>query len=189
MKKLASFLIILILLVVVIYLILIGLTNHSEISNLSSSDVKNKNMKISSSVFAPNQNIPAKYTCDGQNTNPPLEISGTPEDAKSLTLIVDDHDAPSGTWVHWIVINIDPKTNSVNENSAPTGSTETLTSFGRPGYGGPCPPSGIHHYHFKIYALDSKFNLNSDATPTQVENEIKNHLIESAELIGLYQRK
>jgi len=138
-------------------------------------------MKIESSAFQNNQNIPPKYTCDGENINPQLKISGVPESAKSLALIVDDPDASMGTWVHWVVLNIDPETAEIPENSAPAGSLELKTSFDKPGYGGPCPHTGTHRYFFKLYALDAP-KINS-------AEEIPAHTIASAELIGLYQRR
>ena len=103
-------------------------------------------MKITSSAFQNNAKIPSKYTCDGENVNPPLQFLDVPNDAKSLVLIVDDPDAPSKTWVHWVVYNIGTKTSEVKGNSVPEGGIEGMTDFGKPGYGGPCPPSGVHRY-------------------------------------------
>jgi hypothetical protein len=143
-------------------------------------------MKIESPSFRNNEMIPSKYTCDGANVNPPLLISGTPEDAKSLVLIVDDPDAPSKTWVHWIVWNIDPNTKEILENTIPEGAVEGMTDFGKQGYGGPCPPSGIHHYHFKIYALDITISLDSSASVVDIKEAMQDHILDSAELIGLY---
>ena len=138
-------------------------------------------MKLESPAFGHNQNIPAKYTCDGKNINPLLKISGAPETAKSLALIVDDPDATRGvTWVHWVVLNIELKTSEIPENSVPAGSLELKTSFGKPGYGGPCPHSGTHRYFFKLYALDTP-KISS-------VKEIPAHTVASAELIGLYSR-
>ncbi len=143
-------------------------------------------MKIESPSFRNNEMIPSKYTCDGANVNPPLLISGTPEDAKSLVLIVDDPDAPSKTWVHWVVWNIDPNTKEIPENTIPEGAVEGMTDFGKQGYGGPCPPSGIHHYHFKIYALDITISLDSSASVVDIKEAMQGHILDSAELIGLY---
>ena len=150
-------------------------------------------MKIESAAFQNNERIPAKYTCDGNppagGINPPLKISDIPANAKSLALIVDDPDATSGrTWVHWIVLNISPALREIAENSVPVNSTELKTSFGKLGYGGPCPPpnpdksigAGTHRYFFKLFALDAKINS---------VDEIPAHTIASAELIGLYSRK
>ncbi|MBI5754042.1 YbhB/YbcL family Raf kinase inhibitor-like protein [Candidatus Peregrinibacteria bacterium] len=144
-------------------------------------------MKITSTAFANNGNIPSKYTCDGANINPPLSFSEIPAAAKSLALISDDPDAPMGTWVHWTIWNIDPKTGSIAENSKPAG-IEGTTSFGNTGYGGPCPPSGVHHYHFKLYALDTKLNLPISAKKTDLEKAMQKHILAQADLIGLYTR-
>lgn len=147
------------------------------------------NMKLTSTAFADNQNIPAKYTCDGANVNPPLTISDVPENAKSLVLIVDDPDVPLGTWVHWVVWNIDPNTKVIEENSVPAGAIPGTTSFGKPGYGGPCPPSGIHHYYFTLYALDTTLTLSSSTKKEDLEKIIEGHIIGQTELVGLYSRK
>ena len=143
-------------------------------------------IKIESPSFKNNEMIPSKYTCDGANVNPPLVISGTPEDAKSLVLIVDDPDAPSKTWVHWVIWNIDPNTKEIPENTIPKGAVEGMTDFKRQGYGGPCPPSGIHHYHFKIYALDITISLDSSASVADIQKVMQGHILDNAELIGLY---
>jgi hypothetical protein len=149
---------------------------------------QSKNMKLVSSVFENNGNIPAKYTCDGENINPPLEISGVPEGAKSLVLIVDDPDAPAGDWVHWTIWNITLDIKAISENSVPDGSVEGTTSFGKPGYGGPCPPSGTHHYQFKLYALDTLLTLESSAKKKDIERAMEGHILDKTILVGLYQR-
>lgn len=147
------------------------------------------NMDITSSRFEHNENIPALYTCDDADINPPLIISGTPEETKSLALIVDDPDASEEGWVHWTVFNIDPKTTEISENTVPQGATEGLTSFNSPGYGGPCPPSGTHRYVFKIYALDETLDLDETAKSYDIEQVMEGHILEQAELIGLYSRE
>ncbi|MFO7929323.1 MAG: YbhB/YbcL family Raf kinase inhibitor-like protein [Candidatus Humimicrobiaceae bacterium] len=146
-------------------------------------------LSIGSPAFVHNEMIPSKYTCDSDNINPPLLISGIPEGTESLALIVDDPDAPGGTWVHWIVWNIGPATTEIKENSAPEGAVEGMTDFGKPGYGGPCPPSGTHRYFFKLYALDTTLKLDASATVEELENAMEDHLLDKAELIGLYERK
>ena len=145
-------------------------------------------MKIISLAFQNNTKIPSKYTCDGKNVNPPLEFIDVPENSKSLALIVDDPDAPSKTWVHWVVYNINPETTKVDENNVPQSGIEGITDFGKPGYGGPCPHSGTHRYFFKLYALDSTFDLPQNANKQMVEQKMQGHIIDSAELIGLYSR-
>lgn len=155
-------------------------------------------MKITSSAFENNTGIPAKYTCDGENINPALSLSGVPQNAKSLVLIMDDPDAPMGTFVHWIVFNINPKTQKIEENSVPAGSMLGKTSSGKLGYIGSCPPpaspeqlqrgeSGTHRYFFKLYALDNILNLESPDKAT-LEKQIQSHILDHAELVGLYMR-
>lgn len=145
-------------------------------------------MKIQSSAFEHNAQIPSKYTCDGENLSPPLSISEAPENAISLVLISDDPDAPAGTWVHWTLWNIDPKTKEIAENSVPKSATQGVTSFGENAYGGPCPPSGTHRYFFKLYALDTELNLDSSAKVLDLEKAIQRHILDQAQLIGLYKR-
>jgi Raf kinase inhibitor-like YbhB/YbcL family protein len=156
--------------------------------------VPHRTMQIISSAFAENQAIPAKYTCEGENVNPPLEIRGVPSDAKSVALIVDDPDAPVKTWVHWVLWNITPpdaiegKTVTVPENGLPRGAVEGRTSFNEPGYGGPCPPSGEHRYFFKAYALDTTLNLDPTADKRALTDAMRDHIVDSAELVGRYRR-
>ena len=145
-------------------------------------------MKISSSAFSGDGNIPSKFTCDGADTSPPLQIEGAPEAAKTLVLIVDDPDAPSGLFTHWLVWNVDPKTISVGEGNAPSG-VQGRNDFGKTGYGGPCPPSGTHRYYFKAYALDSQLSLAAGANRKQLEAAMKGHVIGQGELMGRYGRK
>ena len=109
-------------------------------------------MQITSQAFSNNRSIPQKYTCEGDDVNPPLAIQNISEKTKSLALIVDDPDAPGGMWVHWVVFNI-KVTDTIDEDSVP--GTKGINDFRKKDYGGPCPPSGTHHYYFKIYALDT----------------------------------
>lgn len=146
-------------------------------------------MKISSPAFENNGEIPSKYTCDGENINPPLEFGNVPENTQILVLIVDDPDAPMGIWVHWTLWNIEPETEKIPENTVPAGAVEGITSFGKVGYGGPCPPSGTHRYFFKIYALDKKLDLSPQADKSKLGEVINNHILAKSELIGLYSRK
>ena len=146
-------------------------------------------MKITSTSFNNNEMIPAKYTCDGADVNPPLTITGIPENAKSLALIVDDPDAPSGTWVHWVVWNIGPKTREIAEGSLPKGAMLGMNDFRKLNYGGPCPPSGTHRYFFKLYALDALLDPGAQATKTALERSMKGRILDQAELVGRYRRK
>jgi Raf kinase inhibitor-like YbhB/YbcL family protein len=145
-----------------------------------------KELTISSPAFEGNKLIPSKYTCDGDDVNPPLHIEGIPEKTKSLVLTVDDPDAPMGTWDHWTVWNI-PPTNKIKENSVP--GTEGTNTSGKHSYGGPCPPSGTHRYFFKVYALDTKLDLNPNSRKKDVEKAMKDHILAKGELVGLYSRK
>ena len=144
-------------------------------------------MKITSPAFENNGNIPSKYTCDGKNVSPPLIFSEISENAKSLVLISDDPDAPVGTWDHWIVFNIPPSTKEITKGTEPKG-TAGKNSWGRTGYGGPCPPSGTHRYFFKLYALDTTLDLPAGSTKKQIEEAMQNNILVKAELIGLYKR-
>ena len=146
-------------------------------------------LNITSAAFSNNGMIPAKYTCDGADVNPPLAISGVPENAKSLALIVDDPDAPSGMWVHWVVWNIDPKTREIAEDSLPKGAMLGMNDFRKLDYGGPCPPSGTHRYFFKVYALDALLDPGNAAAKAAVERSMKSHILDQAELVGRYRRK
>ncbi len=145
-------------------------------------------MKIVSSVFTNNSSIPKKYTCDGKNINPPLSFFDMPPNAKSFALIVDDPDAPGGTWTHWVLYNIDPHVREISENSVPSGATEGITSFGKTGYGGPCPPFGTHRYFFKLYALNDILSFKQRVRKEEVEKEINRQLIDSTQIVGLYKR-
>jgi Raf kinase inhibitor-like YbhB/YbcL family protein len=143
-------------------------------------------MKITSPAFEDSQMIPSLYTCDEDNINPPLEISDVPEDAKSLALIMDDPDAPKENFTHWLMWNIPPDTKRIEENDWMDGAEQGMNDGGEIGYMGPCPPSGVHHYHFKLYALNSMLDLRGEIKKEDLEREISDALIEKAQLIGLY---
>ena len=143
-------------------------------------------MKVTSPEFGHNEMIPARFTADGENVNPPLDIEGVPDGAESLVLIMDDPDAPAGTWIHWVVYDI-AVTPRIEANSIP--GTQGGNSFGRTDYGGPAPPSGTHRYFFKLYALDQKLDLAEGKSKADVEAAMKGHVLDSAELVGLYKRK
>lgn len=145
-------------------------------------------MKITSTVFIDNQNMPKEYSCEGDGKSPPLTFSKVPEEAKSLALIVDDPDAPSGTFTHWVVFNIPPSTLQVLKNDVPKNGLEGLNSKGKLGYTPPCPPEGTHHYRFKLFALIGKLNLEEGASREEVEEEMKGLILESSEIIGLYKK-
>jgi Raf kinase inhibitor-like YbhB/YbcL family protein len=142
-------------------------------------------LELSSPSFKNGDYIPTMYTCEGQGINPPLEIKGIPQGTRTLALIVDDPDAPSGTFDHWLIWNIAPA-KTIRENSAP--GTEGQNGKGAKGYAGPCPPvgTGLHHYHFKLYALDTKLDLAFGARKTELENAMKGHVLGQGEIVGLY---
>ena len=142
-------------------------------------------MKLISHAFSHNTLIPKKYTCDGDDVNPPFEIEDIPAKAQSLALIVDDPDAPMGIWVHWVVYDI-PVVARIEENSIP--GKQGNNDFSRLNYGGPCPPSGTHRYFFKLYALDKKLELKEGMSKQDLEKAMENHVVEKTQLIGLYKR-
>jgi|SRR5665647_472915 len=145
-----------------------------------------KQLKVSSTAFQSGKIIPIQYTCDGININPPLNIEHIPEEAKCLALIVDDPDAPIGTWVHWLVWNI-PVTHRIKENEVH--GTEGTNDFQQHRYAGPCPPSGTHRYFFKVYALNTLLDLPANTKKLELEKAMSEHIIAFGELIGLYRRK
>ncbi len=142
-------------------------------------------MNITSPEFKNNEMIPKKYSCEGEDINPPFKIENIPENTESLVLILDDPDAPAGTWTHWVLFDIPPK-NEIKENEAP--GKQGMNDFYKKNYGGPCPPSGTHRYFFKLYAVDKKINKKRGVSRDTIEDEIKDHIIEKAELIGLYKK-
>ncbi|QEH34882.1 putative kinase inhibitor [Aquisphaera giovannonii] len=153
-------------------------------------DASRMKIQLKSRAFADGAAIPREYTCDGADRSPPLEWSGVPAASKSLSLIVDDPDAPAGTWSHWVAYDIDPAVSSLrggipaDEPSFRQGTND----FGKPGYGGPCPPSGTHHYHFRLYALDRRLDLPAGATRRAVLDAVAGHILAEGRLIGTYAR-
>jgi Raf kinase inhibitor-like YbhB/YbcL family protein len=145
-------------------------------------------MKITSPAFQHTKEIPSEYTCDGSDTSPELNIGDVPEDTKSLVLINDDPDAPGRTWDHWIVFNMPSHVTKIEKGKEPEGVAGT-NSWGRTGYGSPCPPSGTHRYFFKLYALDTYLDLEVGSTKVELESAMAGHIIDSAELMGTYKRK
>jgi Raf kinase inhibitor-like YbhB/YbcL family protein len=146
-------------------------------------------LTLSSPSFPHDGMIPQRFTCDGADASPPLVIANVPGNAKALALIVDDPDAPVGTWVHWVVWNIGAGTKEIPENSVPPGALQGTNDFGKQRYGGPCPPSGTHRYFFKLYALDAPLPLKAGADKAGIENAMRGHILARAELIGRYRRK
>jgi Raf kinase inhibitor-like YbhB/YbcL family protein len=161
------------------FAIFVGIFNLNAASSIS----------ITSSSFQAGSDIPAKFTCNGTNVNPELQISAVPNDAKSLVLIVDDPDAPRGLFTHWIVWNIDPKTTRIAEKSAPATGVQGTNDFSKPNYGGPCPPSGTHRYFFKIFALNATLELKPGARRGELDAATRGHVLAQGELMGRYSHK
>ncbi|MEK9165422.1 MAG: YbhB/YbcL family Raf kinase inhibitor-like protein [Patescibacteria group bacterium] len=146
-------------------------------------------LQLKSPDFLDQGQISSKYTCDGEDINPPLEISGVPEGAQTLALIVDDPDAPAGDWAHWLLWNIPVEVSKISENSAPLKAVQGKTDFNQNKYGGPCPPSGAHRYQFKLYALDSQLNLTLNTRKKNLEKAMQGHILDQVLLVGLYKRE
>lgn len=151
-------------------------------------------IKLNSTAFDEGGMIPSQYTCDGQNVSPPLAWSGLPEGTKTLALICDDPDAPRGTWVHWVVYQIPASERGLPENlpareTLDSGARQGTNDFKKPGYGGPCPPSGTHRYFFKLYALDASLDLASGATKDQLLKAMDTHILAQGQLLARYKRQ
>lgn len=143
-------------------------------------------LSISSPAFANNTYIPVKYTCEGKNINPEIIIDNIPKGTRSLVLIMDDPDAPSGTFDHWIMWNIRPQ-GRIEENTSP--GEQGKNSHDENKYFGPCPPKGMHHYHFRIYALDTLLDLSHNTNKRMLQRAMDGHILASGELVGLFGRK
>lgn len=151
-------------------------------------------ISVRSLAFDEGGMIPAKYTCDGQDVSPPLTWEGIPTGTKSLAMISDDPDAPVGTWVHWVAWNIPPETRGLPEGvrpdpTLPDGMRQGISDFGRPGYGGPCPPSGVHRYYFKLYALDAMLELPDRTRKSDLVAAMEGHVLAEGQLMGKYRRQ
>jgi Raf kinase inhibitor-like YbhB/YbcL family protein len=144
-------------------------------------------MKLISSAFHHENFIPSKYTCDGDDISPPLSLEDVPEATKTFALIMDDPDAPMGIWNHWILFNIPSSIQKINEAEEPMG-LGGKNSWGRTGYGGPCPPSGEHRYFFKMYALDIELTLSEGSTKEDLIAAMNGHIVGKAVLMGIYTR-
>jgi hypothetical protein len=148
-------------------------------------------MKLTSTSFKDGGILPEKYTCDGEGISPQIAWHDAPAETKSFVLIYDDPDAPSGTWVHWVLYNLPATANLLTENekSLPKGTQIGLNSWPRTGYGAPCPPSGEHRYILHLYALNTVLDLPEQASSSQVYNAMEGHILEEATLTGRYKRK
>jgi Raf kinase inhibitor-like YbhB/YbcL family protein len=152
-------------------------------------------LKVTSPAFADGDEIPRKYTCEGEDVSPPLTFSGVPDGTASLVLIVDDPDAPDPkapkmTYVHWVLFDLPPDTTEIIEGmvALPIGTKSGLNDWKRTGYGGPCPPIGRHRYFFKLYALDARLEGLSAATKADVVAAMQGHVLAEAQIVGTYQK-
>ena len=162
--------------------------NETELNNsINNQELSMDTLKLTSTSFKHNTKIPSRYTCDGEGISPELSISGIDEKAKSLVLIMDDPDAPSGTWDHWVKFNISTSTTQIKEGEEPDGVSGVGTS-GNTDYFGPCPPDRQHRYFFKLFSLDTELELESGASKKQVEEAMEGHILQETKLIGLYER-
>ena len=144
--------------------------------------------KLSSPAFTDGADIPVRHTCDGEDISPRLTWIGTPKGTRSLALVVDDPDAPRGTFTHWVVYNLPPDLTELGEGTTP--AAQGRNSFGRTGYGGPCPPpGGPHRYRFTLYALDVPAINLKEGTREQLEQKTETHVLGKAQLVGRYQRQ
>jgi Raf kinase inhibitor-like YbhB/YbcL family protein len=144
-------------------------------------------LKVSSTAFADNSAIPMKYSCEGKEVSPPISISDVPAGAKSLAIILHDPDAPmAGGFTHWVVWNINVADKTLPENFK--GAQQGLNGAGQPGYKGMCPPGGTHHYHFMVYALDTKLSIDPKTDKAGLEKSIQGHILAQGELVGLYKK-
>ncbi len=151
-------------------------------------------LTVRSPAFEEGQMIPPRFTADGADVSPPLEWSKVPPDTASMAVIADDPDAPMGTWVHWVIYNLPPETDSLPADVPPVetlnnGAAHGTTDFGRIGYGGPAPPSGVHRYFFRVYALDIRLDLPAGATRHEVDRAMRGHILAQGELMGRYSRR
>jgi Raf kinase inhibitor-like YbhB/YbcL family protein len=147
------------------------------------------NLTLTSSAFTDDQPIPVEFTCDGQNTSPPLAWSGVPDTTEQLAIIVDDPDAPSGTFVHWVIWGINPDDGSLATGQVPPSATEGNNGAGSSGYIGPCPPSGVHHYEFNLFALSAAPDVEAGANAEQLRDAIADITLAEAQLVGTYTRQ
>jgi len=150
-----------------------------------------KEFILISEVFLEGAPIPSTYTCNGDDISPPIAWSGAPNNTNTFALIMDDPDAPAGTWVHWVLFNLPGDATTINAGllakaGHSDGSQQGTNSWGRLGYGGPCPPSGVHRYVFKLYALDTSLTLDESATKEEVLAAMEGHILMETELMGTY---
>jgi len=178
-----------------LFLIPIMFLNCASISEEKTIKMEVIKMKVKSSAFKEGENIPIKYTCDGKDISPEISWEDVPDSVESLALICDDPDAPMKTFVHWVIYNIPPRVNKLEEGTRPIwglpiGAIQGINDFGNTGYGGPCPPRGpAHHYHFKLYGLNTKLDAERGISKKELLKKMEGHIIAKGELVGIYKRK
>ena len=183
-----------------VLVILLGLLNAVACSDGEDEPVLEQeevavSIHLTSSAFTEGADIPTKYTCDGEDFSPPLSWTGTPQGTRNIALVVDDPDAPGGTWVHWVLYGIPPDMQELPENIpdselAALGGSKGKNDFGDLGYGGPCPPRGTpHRYYFKLYALDTELSLGIGVEKEDLLSAMDRHILASGQLMGKYQRR
>jgi Raf kinase inhibitor-like YbhB/YbcL family protein len=170
------------------FTVVFGLVAMSLFLASGVSEAQAESLQLHSSVIHEGDFIPRKYTCSADNINPPLDIQHVPKNAKSLALIVDDPDAPLGTWQHWLVWNISPETRTIAENSTPSGAVTGKNSKGNMGYYGPCPPFGTHRYYFRLYSLNDTLTLKPGSKRSDLDKAMEGHIIDKAELMGRFKK-
>ena len=174
-------------------LALLGCAKAPQPATPQPASQKENKFTLTSTAFKDGQPIPRQHTCDGVNVSPALEWSGAPPNAKTFAIICDDPDAPSGAWVHWVLYNLPADKIGLVENvpmteKVPGDGLQGTNDFQKIGYGGPCPPSGTHHYFFKLYALDAELSLKAGATKAEVVKAMEGHIIGQTQLMGTYRR-
>jgi Raf kinase inhibitor-like YbhB/YbcL family protein len=145
-----------------------------------------KTLVVQSTAFADNGHIPPKYTCDGENSNPPFEISNIPEETRSLAIIMEDPDAPGGLFIHWLLWNVSPEESIAEKTNQ---GVSGMNDFGKTGYGGPCPPSGSHHYYIKVFALDKELTIAGGENKASLLEHMAGHILATGELVARYKRQ
>ena len=168
---------------------------NGDMMTMDSSSVTEATMTVSSTAFKNNAAIPQRFSCQGDDISPALSWSSAPEETKSFALILEDPDAPHGTFYHWVIYNIPATEHGLAENIArreplPNGARQGINSAQQLGFMGPCPPAGkAHRYYFKLYALDTEINIPGEATHNKLESAMRGHILAEGEIMGTYQRQ
>lgn len=176
------------LLVVIVIFFYFWLTRSKTLNNPQPLILVPGTIVLTSTVFSSGQMIPKQFTCDGGNINPPIGISNVPKETKSMVIIMEDPDAKPLMLTHWLLWNVTPDVKEIETGIKPVGSVEGNNDFGQSSYDGPCPPQGIHHYYFHVYALDNILSLTVDSKRKDVDKIMTGHVIATGELMGTYKR-